>query len=188
MDVVRTVLQEANIKYLSCGAGVLHVDGAALFEALQLLRDHPQTDFTQMMDLCGVDYPSRRPRFDVVYQLLSLRFNTRLTVVVSVEEEIAVPSITKLYPCAAWFERECYDMFGLVFEGHEDLRRILTDYDFEGFPLRRDFPLSGFTQVRYDDLTRQVIKEPVSLDQDYRAFEAQSPWRGVAAVQKRGAS
>lgn len=155
-------------------------------DALTRLRDDPRTAMSQLVDLCGVDYPARDERFEVVYQLLSLTHNARLRVRLEVGEGKTVPSVTFVYPVAGWFEREAFDLFGIVFDGHPDLRRILTDYGFEGHPLRRDFPLSGFTQKRFDDLRGAVVDEPVLLDQDYRAFDAQSPWRGVADVQKRG--
>ncbi|MDD3181400.1 MAG: NADH-quinone oxidoreductase subunit C [Alphaproteobacteria bacterium] len=155
-------------------------------QALALLRDHPATRFHQLMDVCGVDYPNRLERFDVVYQLLSLSHNWRLTVKVQTNEVAEVPSVAEVYPSAGWFEREVFDLYGVRFSGHPDLRRILTDYGFEGHPLRRDFPLTGFTEVHYDDLQRRVVSEPLSLQQDYRAFDALSPWQGVTDVQKRG--
>lgn len=154
-------------------------------EVLRALRDHPATDFHQLMDVCGVDYPDRRPRFDVAYQLLSLSRNWRLTVIVQVIEEASVPSVVSVYPSAGWFEREVFDLFGIPFTGHPDLRRILTDYGFEGHPLRKDFPLTGHVQVRYDDLQRKVVQEPVQLEQDFRAFDASSRWQGITDVQRR---
>lgn len=162
-----------------------HVPRSKLLEALRFLRDEPSFAFAQLMDVGAVDWPGREPRFDVVYQLLSLTHNRRLRVIVATDELSPMPSATALYPAAGWFEREVYDLFGLPFSCHPDLRRILTDYDFEGFPLRRDFPLLGFTQVRYDDLQRRVVQEPVSLQQDYRAFENASPWQGMTDVQRR---
>lgn len=156
-----------------------------LVEVMTALRDHEATQMAMLMDVCGVDYPDRLPRFEVVYQLLSLTHNDRVRVIVQTDEVAAVPSVADVYPAAGWFEREAFDLFGISFAGHPDLRRILTDYDFEGHPLRRDFPLMGFTEKRYDDLQRRVVTEPVSLQQDYRAFDALSPWQGLTDVQKR---
>ena len=157
-----------------------------IVEAMKALRDHPATMMHQLMDVCGADFPNRLQRFEVIYQLLSLRHNWRLTVVVFTDEVAEVPSVTSVYPSAGWFEREAFDLYGIRFSGHPDMRRILTDYGFEGHPLRRDFPLTGFTEKRYDDLTRSVVEEPIALQQDYRAFDALSPWRGLTDVQKRG--
>ena len=164
---------------------VIEAPRERIAEVMQRLRDDPRTLFNQLVDVCGVDYPPRDKRFEVVYQLLSLKNNVRLRVRVSAAENETVPSVTCVYPSAGWFEREVFDLFGVVFEGHPDLRRILTDYGFEGYPLRRDFPLMGFTQKRYDDLKRAVVDVPVALEQDYRAFDALSPWRGMTDVQKR---
>ncbi len=157
-----------------------------LVEAFEKLRDAPTLRFVQLMDICGVDFPERAERFEIVYQLLSLQNNERLRVIVRTDEKTPVPSVCGLFPSAGWFEREIFDLFGVSFEGHPDLRRILTDYGFEGYPLRRDFPLLGFTQKRYDDLTRRVVEEPIALQQDYRAFNASGPWQGLTDVQKRG--
>ncbi len=167
------------------GEAEIQVPRPRLLEAARLLQGDPALAFDQLMDVCGVDYPARSERFDVVYQFLSLKHNRRLRVIVRTDEMTAVDSLAALYPAAGWFEREVFDLFGVSFTGHPDLRRILTDYGFEGHPLRRDFPLMGFTQVRYDDLQRRVAQEPVSLQQDYRAFDAQSPWRGLTDVQRR---
>jgi len=169
------------------GGLVLCVPRDYIVEILTALRDREEMAMTMLMDVCGVDYPARDNRFDVVYQLLSLKHNWRLTVCLETDEICAVPSVTGVYASAGWFERETFDLFGIVFKGHPDLRRILTDYDFIGHPLRRDFPLTGFTETRYDDLQRRVVSsEPVHLQQDYRAFDARSPWQGVTDVQKRG--
>lgn len=157
-----------------------------IVDVMQRLRQSELTEFHQLMDVCGIDFPDRALRFNVAYQLLSLSHNWRLTVIVATEEGKAVPSVTSVYPAANWFEREAYDMYGIEFSGHPDLRRILTDYDFEGYPLRRDFPLSGHTQVRYDDLTRKVVHEPVDLEEPMRDYDTVSTWKGVADVQKRG--
>lgn len=158
---------------------------ARILDVMLRLQQDPRTRMNQLVDVCGVDYPERAQRFEVVYQLLSLPLNARLRVRIRLQDGQAAPSVAGLYPSAGWFEREAFDLFGIPFEGHPDLRRLLTDYGFTGHPLRRDFPLSGFTQKRYDDLKRAVVEEPVALEQDYRAFDAASPWRGVADVQKR---
>lgn len=186
MDAIRAALG-LNYAGIACERGevVLHVAAEKIVDTLRTLRDDPAIAMSQLMDVCGVDYPARRKRFDVVYQLLSLKHNWRLTVRLETDEIAAVPSVACVFSSAGWYERETFDMFGVVFEGHPDLRRILTDYGFEGYPLRRDFPLVGFTEVRYDDLQRRVVQQPVSLEQDYRPFDAQSPWRGMTDVQKR---
>lgn len=138
--------------------------------------------FETLIDVCGVDYPERSLRFDVVYHFLSMRMNQRIRVKVKTDEEMAVPSIVDIHPSANWFEREAFDMYGIRFSGHPDMRRILTDYGFEGFPLRKDFPLTGYTEVRYDDLEKRVVHEPVQLTQEYRNFDFLSPWEGMGAV------
>ncbi|MGE4350865.1 MAG: NADH-quinone oxidoreductase subunit C [Bdellovibrionales bacterium] len=188
IEAVRQALSSLKVVFTSevKGEVAVLVPCASIAHAMEHLRDHPLTAMNQLMDVCGVDYPDRLPRFEVAYQLLSLKHNWRLTVKVQTDEVTPVPSVTGVYPSAGWFEREVYDLFGIPFADHPDLRRILTDYGFEGHPLRRDFPLTGFTEVRYDDLHRQVVQEPVSLQQDYRAFDAMSPWQGLTDVQKRG--
>lgn len=149
-----------------------------IIETLKFLRHDPLCKFIQLIDLCGVDYPERRKRFDVVYHLLSPNNNLRIRVKINVADGDAAPSIMSVFPCADWYEREAFDMYGIVFDGHPDLRRILTDYGFEGHPLRKDFPLTGFTEVRYDDEQARVVYEPVQLQQDYRNFDYLSPWKG----------
>jgi NADH-quinone oxidoreductase subunit C len=141
-----------------------------------------QCQFISFIDAAGVDYPQRRKRFDVVYHLLSPRQNLRIRVKVSADEDTPVPSITSVYPGADWFEREAYDMYGILFSGHPDLRRLLTDYGFEGHPLRKDFPLTGFVEVRYDDEQKRVVYEPVELKQEFRNFDFLSPWEGTDYV------
>ena len=143
------------------------------------LKDHPNTSFDVLVDICGVDYPNRKFRFEIVYQLLSISLNLRMKLKLKVQEDESVESLSSIYPCANWYEREIWDLFGISFQNHPDLRRILTDYDFEGFPLRKDFPLTGFVQVKYDNETQQVINEPVKLDQEYRDFDNLSPWEGI---------
>jgi len=145
----------------------------------QLLRDDPRLAFVNITDICGVDWPSREKRFDVVYHLLSPRQNARIRMKVMTDESTPVPSLTGVYPGADWFEREAYDFYGIRFSGHPDLRRILTDYGFEGHPLRKDFPLTGFVEVRYDDERKRVVYEPVRLAQQFRDFDFLSPWEGA---------
>jgi NADH-quinone oxidoreductase subunit C len=152
---------------------------AWLMRVLQFLRDNPACRFKQLMDICGVDYPNRPQRFEVVYHLLSLHRNQRVRVKIAADEETLVPSATGLFSAAGWWEREAWDLFGIRFSGNPDLRRILTDYGFEGHPLRKDFPLTGYTEVRYDPERQQVVYEPVRLKQDYRAFDFLSPWEGM---------
>ncbi|MDB5431010.1 MAG: hypothetical protein JWP35_2126 [Caulobacter sp.] len=148
-------------------------------EALTQLRDHPDCRFAQLIDLCGVDYPERPMRFDVVYHLLSLTKNHRVRLKVQTDEDTPVPSVTSVYPCADWYEREAFDMYGIFFDGHPDLRRILTDYGFHGHPLRKDFPMSGYVELRYDDELKRVVYEPVKIT-EFRAFDFLSPWEGAA--------
>ena len=146
------------------------------------LRDDPACQFVSMIDISGADYPSRAKRFDVLYHLLSPRKNLRVRVKVETDEDTPVPSITGVYPGADWFERETYDLYGVLFSGHPDLRRLLTDYGFDGHPLRKDFPLTGFVEVRYDDEVKRVVYEPVELKQEFRNFDFLSPWEGTEYV------
>jgi NADH-quinone oxidoreductase subunit C len=162
------------------GEVVLHTGRDNLIAIMTALRD--ELAFEQMMDLCGVDWPERSERFDVVYNLLSVSRNERIRVVVTTDETTPVPSIHSIWPVATWWEREAWDLFGILFEGQPDLRRILTDYGFEGHPLRKDFPLSGYVEVRYDEDRKQVIYEPVKLTQDYRNFDFVSPWEGMVTL------
>ena len=150
-----------------------------LIALLTFLRDDVQCGFVNLIDICGVDYPKREDRFDVVYHLLSPRQNLRIRVKVSTDEETPVPSVTSVYPGADWFEREAYDMYGILFSGHPDLRRLLTDYGFQGHPLRKDFPMTGYVEVRYDEEQKRVVYEPVKLAQEYRNFDFLSPWEGA---------
>ena len=149
---------------------------------MKFLRDDVQTQFHSFIDACGVDYPERAQRFEVVYHLLSPRQNMRVRVRVKTDADTPVPSIVEIYPGADWFEREAYDLYGILFTGHPDLRRLLTDYGFEGHPLRKDFPLTGFTEVRYDDAEKRVVYEPVELRQEFRNFDFLSPWEGTDYV------
>ncbi|TPX33493.1 hypothetical protein SmJEL517_g03640 [Synchytrium microbalum] len=154
----------------------LFVAPSALIPTMTFLRDHAATQFKQCQDVCGVDYPTRSNRFEVVYHLLSLRYNTRIRVKTYASEVSPVPSVVDLFPGANWFEREAWDMYGIYFTGHPDLRRILTDYGFEGHPMRKDFPLTGYVEVRYDDEKKRVVAEPLELAQSFRVFDVQSPW------------
>lgn len=154
--------------------------------ALQVLRDDPAISMNQLMDICGVDYPERPERFEVVYNLLSLKYNWRLRVKVQTDETSPVPTSVDVYSAAGWFERECWDLYGIAFSDHPDLRRILTDYGFEGHPLRKDFPLTGYVEVRYDDEQKRVVYEPVKLVQDFRNFDFLSPWEGMTDVMLPG--
>ena len=149
---------------------------------LTFLRDDVQCGFVNLIDICGVDYPKRADRFDVVYHLLSPRQNLRIRVKVQTNEDKPVPSACSVYPGADWFEREAWDMYGIMFTDHPDLRRILTDYGFEGHPLRKDFPTTGFVEVRYDDNAKRVVYEPVELKQEFRNFDFLSPWEGTDYV------
>lgn len=153
-----------------------------LIEVTSFLRDDSGCQFISIIDICGADYPSRVKRFDVVYHLLSPKQNLRIRIKVQADEETLVPSLTAVYPGADWYEREAYDLYGVLFSGHPDLRRILTDYGFEGHPLRKDFPLTGFVEVRYDDEAKRVIYEPVELKQEFRNFDFLSPWEGTDYV------
>ncbi len=165
---------------------VLRTTRDGLLGLVQLLRDDARYQFQQLIDLTAVDYPERAERFDMVYNFLSLTKNMRVRVKVATDEVQAVPTLVNLYPVANWFEREVYDMFGIVFDGHPDLRRILTDYGFVGHPLRKEFPLTGHVEVRYDEAQQKVIYEPVKLQQDFRKFEFESPWEGMTTVQLPG--
>ncbi|MBX8824848.1 NADH-quinone oxidoreductase subunit C [Ochrobactrum sp. SFR4] len=158
------------------------VPGSQIISVLTFLRDDVQCQFVNFTDLSGVDYPGRVNRFDVVYQLMSPRHNLRIRIRVITDEDTPVPSITGVYPGALWYEREAYDMYGILFSGHPDLRRLLTDYGFEGHPLRKDFPLTGFVEVRYDDQVKRVVYEPVELRQEFRNFDFLSPWEATDYV------
>lgn len=146
------------------------------------LRDDPRCRFEQMMDLCGVDWPQRAERFDVVYNLLSVSLNHRVRVIITTDETTPVPSVHTIWPVATWWEREAWDLFGIAFDGQPDLRRILTDYGFDGHPLRKDFPLTGYVEVRYDEDRKAVVYEPVKLTQDFRTFDFLSPWEAVTTL------
>jgi NADH-quinone oxidoreductase subunit C len=154
----------------------------AIVEVVTFLRDDPRCRFISFVDVCGADYPAREFRFDVVYHFLSPHLNHRIRVKLQADDATPVPSITGVFAGADWFERETYDLYGVLFSGHPDLRRILTDYGFDGHPLRKDFPLTGFVEVRYDEERRRVVYEPVSLPQEFRSFDYLSPWEGTDYV------
>ena len=170
-DVLRTEVNR-------CGELTVTARGAGIQKVLTTLRDDTRCLFKQLLDVCGVDYPGREQRFEIVYHLLSLKLNQRVRVKVNVEEDVSVPTATNVFSAAGWFEREVWDMYGVEFSGNPDLRRILTDYGFEGHPLRKDFPLTGYVEMRYDDEKKRCVYEPVKLTQDFRNFDFLSPWEG----------
>jgi NADH-quinone oxidoreductase subunit C len=179
-DAIAAALPEHVVAVdLPLGELVVRVKPESVPTVLTYLRDDSQCLFKQLMDICGVDYPERPERFEVVYNLLSLKHNQRVRVKVVVGEDQPVPSVVSVFPCAAWYERETWDMYGVPFADNPDLRRLLTDYGFDGHPLRKDFPLTGFVEVRYDDEQKRVVYEPVKLTQDFRSFDFLSPWEGM---------
>ena len=165
----------------SVASGELTISTAAggIVSLLTFLRDDPRCRFTTLIDICGADYPSRGKRFDVVYHMLSMHLNQRVRLKLEIDETTPVPSVAGLFPCADWFEREAFDMYGILFSNHPDLRRLLTDYGFQGHPLRKDFPLSGHVEVRYDPEQQRVVYEPLKLTQAFRNFDFLSPWEGM---------
>lgn len=164
---------------------IMRVERQSIVRVLTYLRDSESFHFSQLIDVCGVDYLGREPRFDVVYNLLSLARNRRLRLKVEVEEGMPVPSVTSVYNSANWWEREIFDLYGIPFDDHPDLRRILTDYGFEGHPLRKDFPLTGYVEVRYDEELKRVVYEPVKLPQAFRTFDFENPWEGMDSAAQR---
>ena len=173
-ELVGALAVEAQVAF---GELTLVAPRERIAEVLLGLRD--RFGFQQLLDLCGVDYPDRRERFEVVYHLLSMTRNTRVRVKVSTDEVKPVPTAVEVYPAAGWFEREAFDMYGMLFEGNPDMRRLLTDYGFEGHPLRKDFPMTGYVEVRYDEEQKRVVYEPVKLTQEFRQFDFLSPWEGA---------
>lgn len=161
------------------GEVTVTIERTAIVDVMTRLRDDPDLRFNQLLDICGVDYPDRIARFEVVYHLLSMARNLRLRVKLATDHRLPVPSLTGLYPCAGWYERETWDCYGVLFDGNPDLRRILTDYGFEGHPFRKDFPLSGHVELRYSEEHKRVVYEPVKLAQDFRSFDFLSPWEGT---------
>jgi NADH-quinone oxidoreductase subunit C len=167
---------------ITLGELTLGIEPNEIVRAVKLLRDDPKFGFTVLIDVCGVDWPNRAKRFDVVYHLLSLTHNRRIRLKVETDEETPVPSIVGVHPAANWFERETFDLYGIGFAEHPDLRRILTDYGFSGYPLRKDFPLTGFVELRYDDEQKRVVYQPVQLVQEFREFDFMSPWEGAREI------
>ncbi len=180
---VRNALPEAVLSAkLALGELVIAVHRGSIVKVLTFLRDDASCQFRLLVDVCGVDYPERESRFEVVYNLLSVTQNQRIRVKLSTDETAPVPSVTGVFSTAGWFERETWDLYGILFSGHPDLRRILTDYGFEGHPLRKDFPLTGYVELRYDEEQKRVVYEPVKLNQAFRSFDFLSPWEGMTQL------
>ncbi len=175
---------DTSLNGASIASGELTLDARRedIVDTLTFLRDDPVCKFTTLIDICGVDYPGRERRFDLVYHLLSMQLNHRIRVKVTTDADTPIHTMTGVYPAANWFEREAFDMYGIVFDEHPDLRRLLTDYGFEGHPLRKDFPLTGFVECRYDEERKSVIYEAVNLPQEFRDFDFMSPWEGAKYV------
>ncbi len=180
--VAASLPQDVTATAILHGELIVTAKRESVVRVLGFLRDDPRCLFRLLADLCGVDYPDRAERFEVVYNLLSLKLNQRIRVKVATDEDQAVPSVIPVYSAAGWFEREAWDLFGIYFSDHPDLRRLLTDYGFEGHPLRKDFPLTGYVQVRYDEDQKRVVYEPVRLTQEFRSFDFLSPWEGMNHV------
>ncbi|SUZ98898.1 uncharacterized protein METZ01_LOCUS51752 [marine metagenome] len=175
-DFLNSVMLDINVSEYELSFNIEHTN---IVKTLKFLRDEPLLSFTQLIDLCGIDWPEKKERFQVAYNLLSMNNNSRIRVKSFTNNNNSLPSITKLFPSSDWYEREAFDLFGINFEGHKDLRRLLTDYGFEGYPLRKDFPLTGYVEVKYDEEKKRVIYKPVELEQEYRNFDFESPWEGV---------
>ena len=167
---------------INFGQLYIDIDFKDIISTILFLKTNDKCHFKQLIDITAVDYPSREKRFQLIYLLLSHENNLRIIVNTNIEDKEIVPSLTKIFPSANWMEREVFDMYGISFKDHPDLRRILTDYGFEGYPLRKDFPLTGHTEVRYSESKKKVITEPVKLDQDYRNFDFESPWEGTKYI------
>lgn len=183
-DYIRTKLVvELTDAVIEKGELTVLVQRESIYRALSFLRDDVNCQFRILIDICGVDYPSRPQRFEVVYHLLSIQHNQRIRVKLQADEANPVPSVTALYPAAGWFEREAWDMYGIFFSNNADLRRILTDYGFDGHPQRKDFPLTGYVEMRYDEVQKRVVYEPVQLMQAFRKFDFLSPWEGGVEYQ-----
>lgn len=179
LATIEPVIEEVLVdRSIARGELTITVQANAIVRVLTYLRDEPSLLFKELVDICGVDYPQRERRFDVVYHLLSMHHNQRIRVKIETDENTPVPSVVGVFPTAGWFERETWDMYGIMFADHPDLRRLLTDYGFEGHPLRKDFPLTGFVEMRYDEEQKRVIYEPVKLRQDFRSWDFLSPWEG----------
>jgi len=180
--IERQLGDDLNASHLARGELTITVAAASIARVLAWLRDEPNMLFKELIDICGVDYPERDPRFDVVYHLLSMHHNQRIRVKIETDEATPVPSAIEVFRAANWFERETWDMYGIAFAGHPDLRRLLTDYGFDGHPLRKDFPLTGYVEMRYDPEQQRVVYEPVQLRQDFRSFDFLSPWEGAGPL------
>jgi NADH-quinone oxidoreductase subunit C len=179
-DTLKSVLGDSiKTSTIALGEVTITVGLENVLKTAQTLRDNEALKFSQLIDLCGADYPDRALRFDVVYHFLSVHRNWRLRMKVATDSQSPVPSLIDLFPSAAWYEREAFDLYGILFDGNPDLRRILTDYGFRGHPLRKDFPLTGFVEVRYDEEKKRVVYEPVKLTQEFRNFDFLSPWEGA---------
>ena len=187
-DLEKKVNSELNTKINSSKINhnqiYINIDSNDLIDVILFLKNNETTKFRQLIDITAVDFPQNDKRFKLVYLFLSHEYNTRLILDCYINEEEVVPTTTKIYPAANWMEREVFDMYGILFKDHPDLRRILTDYGFEGYPLRKDFPLSGHNEVRYSEDEKKVIYEPVKLEQDYRNFDYDSPWEGTKYIKK----
>ncbi len=182
-EYVAQSLDDGTVEWsIASGELTLQVSLGDLIDTMRFLHDDARCAFVSFINVCGVDWPAREKRFDVVYHLLSPKQNQRVRVKVATDDDTPVPSVTEIWPGADWFEREAYDMYGILFSNHPDLRRILTDYGFDGYPLRKDFPLTGFVEVRYDDEAKRVVYEPVRLAQEFRNFDFLSPWEGTDYV------
>ena len=187
-DLERTVNSSLTTTIISSeinfGQLFINIDSNNLISSILFLKTNEKCRFRQLIDITAVDYPEKEKRFKVVYLLLSHENNLRISINMNIDEKTLVPSITKIFPSANWMEREVFDMYGISFKDHPDLRRILTDYGFEGYPLRKDFPLTGHTEVRYSEEKKKVIYEPVKLDQQYRDFDFESPWEGTKYIKE----
>jgi len=177
-----TKIKKSNVKH---NLLYINIDSESLIDVTLFIKNNENTKFRQLIDITAVDYPENTQRFKIVYLFLSHEFNQRIILSYLINENEVIPSLTSLYPAANWMEREVFDMYGVKFKDHPDLRRILTDYDFEGHPLRKDFPLTGHTEVRYSEEQKKVIKEPVKLEQNYRNFDYESPWEGTKYIKKQ---
>lgn len=184
-DAKRVAGDQLIDSHIDRGELAIIVPRTRIADVLRALRDDAATAMNQLMDITAADYPERPERFEVVYNLLSLKHNTRLRVKAAVDDASLVPSVTGVYSAAGWYEREVWDLYGIPFDGNPDLRRIVTDYGFEGHPLRKDFPLSGYVEVRYDNDQKRIVYEPVQLPQDFRNFDFLSPWEGMTDVNRR---
>ena len=188
-DLERTVNSSltttVKISKINFGQLFIEIDIEALYSTILYLKTNNKCRFKQLIDITAVDYPEKEKRFKLVYLLLSHENNLRILININIDEKTHVPSITKIFPSANWMEREVFDMYGISFKDHPDLRRILTDYGFKGYPLRKDFPLTGHTEVRYSEEHKKVVSEPVKLDQEYRNFDFESPWEGTKYINGR---